>query len=189
MSRVGKKPIEIPDGVTVTVTGNEVTVKGPKGELRQDTRREVEIKVDGATVLVEKRGKSKETPALWGLTRALIANMIEGVTNGYEKRLEMVGVGYRAKPDSDRKITLTVGFSHPVVFESPEGITIEVEDQTGIIIRGIDKQAVGQTAAEIRKIRKPEPYKGKGIKYVGEEVRRKAGKAGKVGAGAEGGGA
>lgn len=183
MSRIGRKLIEIPAGVTVTVTGNTVEVKGAKATLKTETRPEIGVKVEDGKVTFEQVVKNKETPALWGLTRALVANMVKGVTDGFEKRLEMVGVGYRAKKESDRKISLTVGFSHPIVFEAPEGVTLDVEDQTKIVIRGSDKQAVGQVAAKIREIRKPEPYKGKGIKYVTETVRRKAGKAGKVGAG------
>lgn len=180
MSRIGRKPIEIPEGVTVTVDGSKVVVKGPKGELHKDIRPEVEIKVEGSEITFTEKIKTKKSNAFWGLTRALVANMIEGVTEGYEKKLEMVGVGYRAKKDSDTKITISIGFSHPVEFEAPEGIELDVVDQTQIIVNGIDKQLVGQVAAKIRKIRKPEPYKGKGIKYEGEIVRRKPGKAGKV---------
>jgi large subunit ribosomal protein L6 len=190
MSRIGRKPIEIPAGVTVTAVNGEVSVKGPKGELKQQIRPEIEVKVEDGKLVLSEKIKTKKTPALWGLSRALIANMVKGVTEGYEKKLEMVGVGYRAKKDTDRKITLTVGHSHPVVFEAPEGIQLEVEEQTGIIIRGASKQMVGQVAAKIREIRKPEPYKGKGIKYIDEVIRRKAGKAGKaLGAGPGGGAA
>ena len=185
MSRIGRKPIEIPSGVTVSMTADEVMVKGPKGELKVQIRQEIGVKIEEGKVILEEKIKTKMSPALWGMTRALIANMVKGVTDGYEKKLEMVGVGYRAKKDSDRQITLTVGLSHPVVFEAPEGVTLDVEEQTGILIRGADKQAVGQAAAKIRQIKKPEPYKGKGIKYFDEVIRRKAGKAGKaLGAGA-----
>jgi large subunit ribosomal protein L6 len=180
MSRIGRKPIEIPQGVTVTTDGGKVVVKGPKGQLENITRPEIEVKVDDSEVVLEEKIHTKESGAFWGLTRALIANMIEGVTEGFEKKLEMVGVGYRAKKDSDTKITISIGFSHPVIYEAPEGIKLDVEDQTLITVTGIDKQLVGQAAAEIRKIRKPEPYKGKGIKYQGEVIRRKPGKAGKV---------
>ncbi len=180
MTRIGKKPIEIPQGVTVEINGDEVVVKGPKGELKHTVRPEIEVKNEEQTLIFTEKISTKESTALWGTTRALIANMITGVTDGFEKKLSMIGVGYRAKKESDTKITISIGFSHPVVFEAPEGVTLDVEDQTSIIIKGIDKQAVGQVAAEIRKIRKPEPYKGKGIRYVDEIVRRKAGKAGKV---------
>lgn len=180
MTRIGKKPIEIPQGVTVAINGDEVVVKGPKGELSHTMRPEIGIELDGSILTFQEKIATKNSTALWGTTRALIANMIEGVTNGFEKKLDMVGVGYRAKKDSDTKITLSIGFSHPVEILAPQGITLDVEDQTGIIVRGIDKQAVGQIAAEIRKIRKPEPYKGKGIKYSDESIRRKAGKTGKV---------
>ncbi|MBW6441682.1 50S ribosomal protein L6 [Patescibacteria group bacterium] len=184
MSRIGKKPIEIPQGVTVDITDNNVFVKGPKGEISFDFEKDVEVKKDGDIINVEMVGKSKNAPALWGLTRAMISNLIEGVTEGFEKKLELVGVGYRAKQVSPNEISMTLGFSHPVEFKSPEGVEIKVEDNTHITVLGIDKHLVGLTAANIRKIRKPEPYKGKGIRYEGEVVRRKAGKAGKIGSGA-----
>lgn len=180
MSRIGRKPIEIPAGVTVTIDGRKVVVKGPKGQLEKEIRPEIEAKVEDNQIVFEEKIKTKDSNAFWGMTRALIANMVLGVTEGFEKKLEMVGVGYRAKKDTDRKITISIGFSHPVEYESPEGVTMDVEDQTQISVKGIDNQMVGQVAAEIRKIRKPEPYKGKGIKYAGEVIRRKAGKAGKV---------
>lgn len=183
MSRIGRKPIEITQGVTVDVSGNEVIVKGLKGTLSCSFEKEIGVKVEEGFVKVEVVHESKRSMALWGLTRALIANMVEGVTEGFEKKLELVGVGYRAKSVSPTKVVLTVGFSHPIEFKAPEGITITVVDTTHITISGADKQLVGLVAAKIRKIRKPEPYKGKGIRYEGERVRRKAGKAGKVGSG------
>lgn len=183
MSRIGKAPIEIPQGVTVEITGNEVVVKGSKGSLSFNFVKDVEVKKEEDTINVELVGKSKGSPAVWGMTRAMIANMIKGVTENFEKQLELVGVGYRAKSVSPREISMTVGFSHPVDFTSPEGVELKVEDNTHISVLGADKHLVGLTAARIRKIRKPEPYKGKGIRYVGEVVRRKAGKAGKVGSG------
>lgn len=179
MSRIGKLPISIPAGVTVTVEKAVVKVKGPKGELTAKVRPEVAVTVEGDVAKIVTKIETKATSAYWGLTRALLANMIKGVTEGFEKKLELSGVGYRAKA-SGNGITLTLGFSHPVEFPAPQGITFEVPDQTNIIIKGADKQLVGQTAAKIRTYRKPEPYKGKGIKYEGEVVRRKAGKSGKV---------
>jgi large subunit ribosomal protein L6 len=179
MSRIGKKPILIPSGVTVTVEGSNVTVKGPKGELFQRIRPEIAVKISDSQVTFEVARETKETNAFWGLSRALVANMIKGVTEGFEKKLELVGVGYRVKPNGNG-ITLTVGFSHPVDFPAPEGIKLEVLDQNNLTISGADRQMVGQVAAKIRKIRKPEPYKGKGIKYAGEVIRRKAGKSGKA---------
>lgn len=183
MSRIGKQAIEIPSGVTVTVTGENIVVKGPNGELTQTIRPEISVKVTEDIVNVTMTKATKESNAYWGLTRALIANMISGVTNGYEKRLKMVGVGYRVKKVSDSKITMTLGFSHPVEYEAPEGVVIDVEGNDIIIVKGFDKQMVGQAAAQIRKFRKPEPYKGKGIRYEDEVVKRKPGKAGTVGAG------
>ena len=179
MSRIGKNPILIPEGVTVTVQDSLVTVKGPKGELLCKVRPEIKVKVENNLVTAEIARKSKESDAYWGLTRALIANMVLGVTEGFEKKLELVGVGYRAKPSSDG-VSLSVGYSNPVELKAPEGVTIEVPDAQNIVVKGIDKQLVGLTAANIRKVRKPEPYKGKGIRYAGESVRRKAGKTGKV---------
>jgi large subunit ribosomal protein L6 len=183
MSRIGRKPVEITQGVTVEVNGHEVVVKGPRGTLTCSFEREVAVKVADGFVNVEVAHESKRSSALWGLTRALIANMVKGVVDGYEKKLELVGVGYRAKPVSPSEMVLTVGFSHPVEYKAPEGIILTVVDNTHITISGADKQLVGLVAAKIRKIRKPEPYKGKGIRYEGEKVRRKAGKAGKVGTG------
>ncbi len=177
MSRIGRKQIEIPAGVTVTVSGGNVTVKGLKGELRLNIRPEIDVKIENSTVTVVTKIETKNSPALWGLTRALISSMIGGVTEGYQKRLQMIGVGYRAKKISDSKISLTAGFSHPVEFQAPEGVSLDVEGTDFIIIKGVDKQQVGLTAAKIRKIKKPEPYKGKGIRYETENVRRKQGKA------------
>lgn len=182
MSRVGKKPIKIPEGVTVDIKGNNITVKGPKGELSLEARPEVNItEKDGSLVfsIGEENARIKKVKSYWGLTRALISNMIEGVSEGFEKRLELVGVGYRASKDP-KGVSFTLGYSHPVVFEKPEGIEIVVEDNKNVVIKGIDKQLVTQTAAKIRELRKPEPYKGKGIRYADEVVRTKPGKAGKI---------
>ena len=179
MSRIGREPIAVPAGVTVTVAeGNVVTVKGPLGELKQTFCSELEIKQDGATIMVTRPNDQKEMRALHGLTRTLLNNMVVGVTTGYAKKLEIVGVGYRVEKQNG-KIVLGLGYSHPVVFEEANGITFETPDNTTIIVKGIDKQAVGQMAAVIRSKRPPEPYLGKGIKYTGEKIRRKAGKTGK----------
>jgi large subunit ribosomal protein L6 len=175
MSRIGKKPIEVPAGVIVSVDPGRVTVSGPKGELRQQVPQRMEISQDDGTVTVTRPTDRGEDRALHGLTRTLIANMVEGVTNGYEKRLEIQGVGYRAAL-SGSDLELQVGYSHSVKIKPREGISFEVPIPTQIVVRGIDKQIVGQTAAEIRKVRPPEPYKGKGIRYEGEFVRRKVGK-------------
>ncbi len=183
MSRIGKAPIEIPQGVSVEITGNEVLVKGPKGEHTFKFQKDVNVKKEDNIIIVEMIGKGKEAPAMWGMTRAMIANMVKGANENFEKKLELVGVGYRAKQVSPNEISLTVGFSHPVEYVSPDSVELKVEDNTHITISGPDKQLVGLTAAKIRKIRKPEPYKGKGIRYEGEIVRRKPGKAGKVGSG------
>jgi len=178
MSRIGKQPIVIPTGVEVAVDGSRVSVKGPKGTLEQVFHADMRIVMDDGTLRVERPTDERLHRSLHGLTRTLLANMVEGVTNGYEKRLEIVGVGYRAAlKGSD--LELAVGFSHPVTFRPPDGIEFEVPAANRITIRGIDKQLVGEIAAEIRKIRKPEPYKGKGIRYEGEYVRKKAGKAAK----------
>ena len=178
MSRIGKQPIEIPSGVEVSVDGSRVTVKGPRGTLERTFHQEVTIVKDDGVVLVERPDDEAFHRALHGLTRTLIAIMVEGVTKGYEKRLEIVGVGYRAALKGD-DLELAVGFSHPVAFARPEGIEFEVPAPTRIVVRGNDKQQVGEIAATIRKVRKPEPYKGKGIRYEGEYVRKKAGKAAK----------
>ena len=179
MSRIGREPINVPAGVTVTVgEGNAVTVKGPLGELKQNFCSELEIKQEGATITVTRPNDQKEIRSLHGLTRTLLNNMVVGVTTGYAKKLEIVGVGYRVEKQNGR-IVLGLGYSHPVVFEEKDGITFEIPDNTTIIVKGIDKQAVGQVAAVIRSKRPPEPYLGKGIKYSGEKIRRKAGKTGK----------
>jgi large subunit ribosomal protein L6 len=181
MSRIGKLPVTVPSGVNVSLNDGEVTVKGPKGELRQSILLNVvEVKVEDGKVVVERKGEARTHRAAHGLTRTLIANMVEGVSKGYRKSLEIQGVGFRAAKAGE-KLNLTLGFSHPVVFEPPKGIALSVEGQNKIHVDGIDKQAVGQVAAEIRGLRPPEPYKGKGIRYAGEVVRKKLGKAGKAG--------
>lgn len=178
MSRIGRQPITIPESVTVDVRGPRVTVAGPRGTLDQDVSPEMRVLLDDGTVRVERPSDEREHRSLHGLTRTLIANMVEGVVNGYEKRLEIHGVGYRAAL-ADGNLELQLGFSHPVRFAAPDGIEFEVPAPNRIVIRGIDKQLVGEVAADIRKLRKPEPYKGKGIRYEGEYVRKKAGKAAK----------
>ena len=176
MSRIGRMPIEVPDGVTVSVDPGRVSVKGPKGELSTVVSRDMKISEgDGGTLTVERPTDRGEHRALHGLTRSLVANMVEGVTDGYEKRLQLQGVGYRANLQG-RNLNLSVGYSHPVLIEAPEGIEFETPQPTEIIVRGIDKQLVGEMAARIRRVRPPEPYKGKGIRYAGEQVRRKVGK-------------
>lgn len=175
MSRIGKKPVEIPKGVEVRLDGASLSVKGPKGELSMDVHSEMGVVVDDAEVRVERPSDAGRHRALHGLTRALIANMVEGVTNGFSRTLEIVGVGYRAEKKG-KALNLALGFSHPVEFDPPEGIDIEVPNPTTVVVQGADKQAVGQVAAVIRGFRPPEPYKGKGIRYQGEQVRRKAGK-------------
>ena len=179
MSRIGRMPIAVPAGVTVEIAENNVvTVKGPKGTLTRTLAPEMDIKLEGAQVVVTRPNDLKRMKSLHGLTRTLINNMVVGVTNGYEKKLEVNGVGYRAAK-AGKKLTLNLGFSHPVEMEDPEGIESVVEGQNIIIIKGIDKEKVGQYAAEIRDKRRPEPYKGKGIKYADEVIRRKVGKTGK----------
>ena len=180
MSRVGQAPIPIPDDVQVSVVGNVVTVNGPRGELQRAVRDELSVTVADGEVRVERVAETREARALHGLTRSLIANMVQGVTQGFEKRLEIHGVGYRAQKQGD-VLEISVGFSHSVRKPAPDGIEYEVPTPTRITVRGIDKELVGQTAAEIRAIRKPEPYKAKGIRYEGEHIRRKAGKAAKAG--------
>lgn len=182
MSRIGRKPVEIPEGVKVLVEGRSVVVEGPKGKLTREIRPEIKISLKDGKALVEKVKDTKAAKAFHGLERQLLANMVEGVSKGYEKDLELVGLGYRVKKESDRKLIFSLGFSHPVEFTVPEGIIAEVSDNTKVGIKGIDKALVGQVAAEIRAFRPPEPYKGKGIRYKDEAVRRKPGKAGKVGA-------
>ncbi len=179
MSRLGKMPIKIPSGVIVENNNGKITVRGPKGELKMDLRPEIAVKIEGDEIIVSVALETKQSPAFWGMTRSLIANMVEGVTDGFVKNLELVGVGYRAKQEGPDSISLTLGFSHPIVVKAPEGVKIEVPDNQTVIIKGIDKELVGLTAAKIRKLRKPEPYKGKGVKYAGEVIRRKAGKAAK----------
>lgn len=179
MSRIGKKPILIPAGVTVTFNDGQISVKGPKGEVAFSIRREIDVKIENGTLSASIKRETKNSNAYWGLTRALIANAIKGVFEGFEKKLELVGVGYRAKLEG-ANLSLTLGFSHPVEVKPPVGIKFDVADTQNILITGADRQLVGLTAAQIRKLRKPEPYKGKGIRYAGEVVRRKAGKSGKV---------
>ena len=175
MSRIGRQPIEIPEGVDVQLAPGQVTVKGPKGELAQGLSADMKVELAETTVTVQRPTDRGEHRALHGLTRSLIANMVQGVTEGYEKRLEIQGVGYRAQLKG-KALELSLGFSHSITVEAPEGIEFEVPQPTEIIVRGIDKQQVGQVAADIRKRRKPEPYKGKGVRYAGEQVTRKVGK-------------
>jgi large subunit ribosomal protein L6 len=178
MSRIGSKPIDLPDGVDVKVDGQTVKVKGSRGELERSFNERIGFDIDERVVNVTRPDDARESRALHGLSRALLNNMVVGVSNGFTRELEIHGVGYRASMKGSN-IELLVGFSHPVDVVAPEGITFEVPEQTKIIVSGIDKEQVGQVAANIRKVRPPEPYKGKGIRYVGEYVRRKAGKAGK----------
>jgi large subunit ribosomal protein L6 len=178
MSRIGKKPIEIPTGVTITMNGDVVTVKGPKGELTRSFNSDIEIKVEENVINVSRPTDSKDHRTIHGTTRALLANMVEGVSKGFEKSLELIGVGYRAQKQG-KKLILNVGYSHPVEFEPEEGLEVEVPSNTKVIIKGINKERVGALAANIREVRPPEPYKGKGIRYEGEFVRRKEGKTGK----------
>jgi large subunit ribosomal protein L6 len=175
MSRIGKKPIEIPSGVNIAVDPGRVMVNGPLGELQTQVPQRMKIERDGETLVVTRPTERGEDRALHGLTRTLVANMVEGVTKGFEKRLELQGVGYRAALRGE-SLELSVGYSHPVTIEPRQGVSFEVPVPTQIVVKGIDKQAVGQLAAEIRKVRPPEPYKGKGIRYEGEYVRRKVGK-------------
>ena len=179
MSRIGRLPITIPQGVTVTVdAANVVTVKGPLGQLSQPINKDIQVNIEGDVITVVRPTDNKVHRSLHGLSRTLINNMVEGVTKGYERKLKIVGVGYRAAK-TGKNLELTLGFSHPVVMEDPEGLLVEVPSQTDIIVKGIDKQAVGNYAAKIREWRQPEPYKGKGIRYENENVRRKEGKTGK----------
>jgi len=179
MSRVGKKPIEVPSGVTVTVSDdNTVTVKGPKGELTRQFNSEMKIEQEGNIITVVRPSDSKEHRTIHGTTRALLANMVKGVSEGFSRSLELIGVGYRAQLQG-KKLVLNVGYSHPVEFTPENGIEIEVPSNTKIVVKGIDKERVGAFAADIRAVRPPEPYKGKGIRYEGEYVRRKEGKTGK----------
>lgn len=176
MSRVGRQPIPLPKGVEVEIDGSKVAVKGPKGELRREFVPDMEIALNDGEIVVTRPSDVPRHRALHGLTRTLIANMVTGVSEGYEKTLEIHGVGYRAEQQG-KALVLNVGFSHPVKVEPPEGVELSLESPTVIVVRGIDKEKIGQMAAEIRQIRPPEPYKGKGIRYRGEHVRRKAGKA------------
>ena len=177
MSRIGKRPIPVPKGVTVTVDGHKVTVKGPKGELVRQINPAMTVALKDATVEVTRPSDEPEHKALHGLTRTLVANMVEGVTTGFKKQLDIVGVGYKAE-QRPYGLQLALGFSHPVDYRAPKGIKLTAPQPTQIIIEGANKEIVGQVAAELRSLRPPEPYKGKGIKYVGEQIRRKAGKAG-----------
>ena len=180
MSRIGKLPITVPAGVTVTVDAdNLVVVKGPKGELSQQVHRDITIKQEGNVLTLERPSDAKPHKAMHGLYRTLVNNMVVGVTEGFSKTLIMVGTGYRAQAEGGKKLTINIGFSHPVVLEAPENVTFETPEQTKIVVKGINKQVVGNLAADIRAIRKPEPYLGKGIKYEDEVIRRKEGKTGK----------
>ncbi|UPK75902.1 50S ribosomal protein L6 [Nocardioidaceae bacterium SCSIO 66511] len=179
MSRIGKLPVTVPSGVEVTIDGQHVTVKGPKGTLDHTVAEPITVALGDDGVEVSRPDDARENKALHGLSRTLIQNMVIGVTDGYEKKLEIVGVGYRVLAKGPSAVELNLGYSHPVNFEAPEGITLTVESATKFAVQGIDKQVVGEVAAKIRKLRKPEPYKGKGVRYAGEHVRRKVGKAGK----------
>jgi large subunit ribosomal protein L6 len=179
MSRIGKKPITVPSGVDVTIDGQHVAVKGPRGSLQLDVAGAIAISREGDELVVSRPDDQRMNRALHGLTRTLIQNMVTGVSDGFVKELEIVGVGYRAAASAPTRLELQLGFSHPVVVEAPEGITFEVPTPIRISVRGFDKQQVGQVAADIRKLRKPEPYKGKGVRYAGERVLRKAGKSAK----------
>ena len=179
MSRIGKSPITVPGGVDVTIDGSSVTVKGPKGTLSRTVPGAISVRREEGTLFVERPNDERQNRSLHGLTRTLVNNMVVGVTDGFSKELEIIGVGYRAEALSPTQLRLALGFSHPVLMDAPEGITFEVPTQTRVIVKGIDKEVVGQMAANIRAVRKPEPYKGKGVRYLGEKVLRKAGKTGK----------
>ena len=180
MSRIGRLPIAVPSGVDVTIAGRELTVKGPKGTLSRTLHPDMKVSQEDGTIVVSRPTEQKTHKQLHGLTRTLVNNMVIGVTDGYRKGLEITGVGYRAAL-SGRKLTLNLGYSHPVEIDPPDGISFEVENPTRLAVVGIDKELVGQIAAKVRATRKPEPYKGKGVRYAGEYIRRKAGKAGKIG--------
>jgi large subunit ribosomal protein L6 len=180
MSRIGRQPIAVPAGVDVTIVGREITVKGPKGTLTRTLNPDVLVTKEDSTIVVERPSEAKPHKQLHGLTRTLVNNMVIGVTEGYRKSLEITGVGYRAAKVGD-KLQLNLGYSHPIEMAPPDGISFEVENPTKLAVIGIDKELVGQVAAQVRATRKPEPYKGKGVRYSGETVRRKAGKAGKIG--------
>ena len=179
MSRIGKAPITVPSGVDVTIDGASVTVKGPKGSLSRVLPGAISVRKDESALVVERPNDERQNRALHGLSRTLVSNMVVGVTDGFSKELEIIGVGYRAEALAPTQLRLALGFSHPVLMDAPEGITFEVPTQTRVIVKGIDKELVGQVAANIRAVRKPEPYKGKGVRYLGEKVLRKAGKTGK----------
>ncbi len=179
MSRIGNSPVNVPAGVDVTVDGRTITVTGPKGTLSRPLPGEITVRAEGDTLVFERPNDQREQRALHGLTRSLVNNMVIGVTDGFRKELEIVGVGYRAEPQGPNALKLNLGFSHAVNVKAPEGISFEVPTATQVVVSGIDKEVVGQVAADIRSIRKPEPYKGKGVRYAGERVLRKAGKAGK----------
>ena len=179
MSRIGKTPIEIKTGVEISIADSSIEIKGPKGTLTQNFPEGISVERHDETLQVIRENDLRETKALHGLVRSLINNMVTGVTDGYQKQLELVGVGYRAQSKGNNALELQLGFSHPVKYDAPEGITLDVPSQTEINISGIDKQVVGQVAADIRALKKPEPYKGKGIRYVGEHIIRKAGKTAK----------
>ncbi len=179
MSRIGKAPIPVPSGVDVTIADRHISVKGPKGSLERDIPGEITVRQDGDVLVVERPNDQRENRALHGLVRSLVNNMVVGVHEEFTKELEIIGVGYRAAAQGPTKLDLALGFSHPVSVDAPDGITFEVPAPNRIVVRGIDKEAVGQVAANIRKIRKPEPYKGKGVRYLGEHVAKKAGKTGK----------
>ncbi len=179
MSRIGKSPIPVPSGVDVALEGRRVTVKGPKGTLERELPGSITVRQDGDTLLVERPDDERQTRAMHGLVRSLVNNMVVGVTDGFTKQLEIIGVGYRATAKGPDALDLALGFSHPVTVNAPAGITFEVPSPNRIDVKGSDKEVVGQVAADIRKLRKPEPYKGKGVRYLGERVVRKAGKSGK----------
>jgi large subunit ribosomal protein L6 len=178
MSRIGRMPVAIPSGVDVTIDGRQVTVKGPKGTLSLEVVQPIEVKQADGTITVSRPSDEGEIRALHGLSRSLIANMVTGVTDGYRKTLEIVGVGYRVQAKGN-DLEFSLGYSHPVPVSPPDGITFRVETPTRLVVEGIDKQQVGEVAANLRKLRKPDPYKGKGVRYQGEQIRRKVGKAGK----------
>jgi len=180
MSRIGRLPIQLPDGVTVAIDGRSITVEGPRGSLHRDLHPDIAVAQEDGRIVVSRPSEAKVHKQLHGLTRTLVANMVTGVSTGYRKGLEITGVGYRAQKVGE-KIQLNLGYSHPVEIDPPKGISFEVENPTRLAVVGIDKELVGQVAARVRATRKPEPYKGKGVRYAGEQIRRKAGKAGKIG--------